>query len=274
MFKNQFLPVFISVFVFIILGFGLYFQIHLLNYLPLSDKISTNFRTSDILVGLTIYLKTAIDFALLIGVLMTQFPGLKNRLAIDVGTSLGNALGTMVILVVWTFFKEVAWLLALMVILASLVLFRLAESSLEHIEITNSNSLIAKIKNFLEKILLPINKFLDPLLSKILPDLKFQTQAKTFRQLLITSFTIPFILGLDDFAGYVPLFNVVNVFGFGIGVFLGHSILLCFLFMNPTFTIKAIKNPVIAIIGSIAFVLLAIWGLYEASHSLINYFGH
>jgi hypothetical protein len=78
------------------------------------------------------------------------------------------------------------------------------------------------------------------------------------------SFTVPFILGLDDFAGYVPLFNVVNVFGFAIGVFLGHMVLNIFLYLSPKRTIQAVKNPIISLVGSIAFVLLAGWGLFEA----------
>ena len=45
------------------------------------------------------------------------------------------------------------------------------------------------------------------------------------------------MLGLDDFAGYVPLFNVVNVFGFAIGVFSGHMVLNAFLYVSPVFAI-------------------------------------
>lgn len=75
---------------------------------------------------------------------------------------------------------------------------------------------------------------------------------------------MPFILGLDDFAGYVLLFNIVNVFGFGIGVFLGHMVLNIFLCISPKRTIQAVKNPLIAFIGSVAFIILACWGFYEA----------
>ena len=85
----------------------------------------------------------------------------------------------------------------------------------------------------------------------------------TFWGLFSFSFTVPFVLGLDDFAGYVPLFNVVNVFGFAIGVFAGHMVLNALLFISPDRTIKAVKNPLIAFLGSIAFVLLAVWGLVE-----------
>lgn len=78
------------------------------------------------------------------------------------------------------------------------------------------------------------------------------------------SLTVPFILGLDDFAGYVPLFNIVNVFGFGIGVMLGHMILNIFLYISPKRTIRAVKNPIVSFVGSIAFIFLAVWGFIEA----------
>jgi hypothetical protein len=77
------------------------------------------------------------------------------------------------------------------------------------------------------------------------------------------AFTVPFILGLDDFAGYVPLFNIVNVYGFAIGVFLGHMILNIFLFISPQHTIKIVKNAYISFTGSIVFIGLAVWGLVE-----------
>jgi hypothetical protein len=94
--------------------------------------------------------------------------------------------------------------------------------------------------------------------------MKFDGNKKlSFWGLAVTSFTIPFILGLDDFAGYVPLFNVVNVFGFGVGVFLGHTILNILLFINPDLTIKAVKNPIVSLIGTLAFIGLALYGFFE-----------
>jgi hypothetical protein len=86
----------------------------------------------------------------------------------------------------------------------------------------------------------------------------------TFAQLFVFSFSVPFILGLDDFAGYVPLFNIVNVFGFSIGVFLGHMILNIFLFLSPKKTTEVVGNAYIALIGGLAFILLALWGFYES----------
>jgi len=87
--------------------------------------------------------------------------------------------------------------------------------------------------------------------------------SKTWSGLFLSSLTIPFILGLDDFAGYVPIFNIVNVFGFSIGVLFGHMVLNIFLFISPQRTIKVVKNPLVSFFGSIAFILLGLWGLYE-----------
>jgi len=82
------------------------------------------------------------------------------------------------------------------------------------------------------------------------------------------AFTVPFILGLDDFAGYVPLFKIVNVFGFAIGVFAGHMILNIFLFISPKTTINVVKNAYISAVGALVFIGLAIWGISETIHLL------
>ena len=77
---------------------------------------------------------------------------------------------------------------------------------------------------------------------------------------------MPFVLGLDDFAGYVPLFNVINVYGFAIGVLSAHTILNIALFLSPTRTISAVKNEFVAFAGAMAFIGLAIYGLWETVH--------
>lgn len=262
----------LAVVIFIVLC-ALYFgQINLLNYIGRftgSENILTQIQVKDVLVGGSIYLKTAVDFAILIGLLMVKYPGFKNRIAIENGTSLGNALGTMAVLTIWFFFKEIKWLLALMVFVAALVLFELAKGGIEHIdeaehEGQNVPSWVKSCAKVIDTFLTKIMAVISPVLSKILPSLKFdETKKLTFWGLIGTSFTIPFILGLDDFAGYVPLFNVVNVFGFGIGVFLGHTILNILLFIDPNLTIKLVKNPIISLLGTIAFIGLALFGLYE-----------
>ena len=266
-FKNQILPLVLTVVVFGLLVALLFGEVHLLNLFT-NEDISLSVRWTDILIGLTVYLKTSIDFAIYIGNLMAKNEGWKSRISIEIGTALGNALGTMVILVIWAFFKEVKVLLAIMIFFAALVLFKLAEESLEHAK-HNDNTFplwFQKIVSRLERGLSLFNKAVAPLL-KVMPSTKAKEAANlSFWPLLVVAFTVPFILGLDDFAGYVSLFNIVNVFGFAIGVMLGHMILNIFLYISPTHTIRAVKNPVISFIGTLAFIGLGIWGLVEVVH--------
>jgi hypothetical protein len=273
--RSQFIPLFLTILT--LFGVIAIFasSIHILNLFP-GEKILTTFSGFDVLLGLTIYLKTSIDFAIFIGSLMKNYKGVKNRIAIELGTALGNLAGTIAVMAVWYFFKEVKILLGLMVLLASLVLFKLAQTSVEHVVENQDDGHeddyhigFVRTAQVIINILRPINNFLHPVLGKIIPDFgDKKVKSITFMGLIGTSFTIPFILGLDDFAGYIPLFNVVNIFGFGIGVFLGHTILNVLLFINPRLTIKTVKNPVISIFGSVVFVGLAIWGLKEVLHIL------
>ena len=271
--KEQLLPLILTVIIFFVLTAILRIESAVLNAVTISD-IQIQIRWTDVFVGLTIYLKTSIDFAIFMGNLMHTNQGWRNRIAIESGTALGNALGTMLILAVWTFFKEINWLLALMVIIASLVLLRLAEEGLHHAqEYRGSFShTFLNIVKYTEWLLKKINHIFAPVFSKIMPNLSLgRTKAKSFSQLLLFSFSVPFILGLDDFAGYVPLFNIVNVFGFATGVMLGHTILNIFLFLNPDKSVKAVKNPLISFAGGIAFVALALWGIREALLLLTNH---
>ncbi|HKR81542.1 MAG TPA: hypothetical protein VJR27_00910 [Candidatus Saccharimonadales bacterium] len=229
----------------------------------ISEKISLAVRPMDILIGATIYLKTAIDFAIFIARLMAKNPGLRGRIGIEVGTALGNGVGTMAILLVWAFFREVNWLLALMVFVAALVLLRLAQDTLVHVG--EQDSKLEKLTGRFERLLGMFNKITEPLLSRIVPSQSLHVvRKKTFGALLMLAFTVPFILGLDDFAGYVPVFSLVNVFGFVIGVLVGHMLLNISLYISPRRTIKAVKNPVIALVGSAAFIVLAAWGMFES----------
>jgi hypothetical protein len=242
-----------------------YFEIKTLNVFTATD-ILTKVHLTDVLVGLTIYLKTSVDFAIFIGNLMAAYPGWKNRIAIELGTAGGNTLGTMIILGIWDFFKEVKILLAAMILVAALVLLKLAEESLGHIhdEDVAATERLKRISKNIGRVLGPVNKFFHGGLKYLIPHLSMKPKANmTILGLLASSFTIPFILGLDDFAGYVPVFDIVNVFGFSIGVIVGHMILNVFLFLSPKSTIKVVKNPVVSVIGSLAFVGLAFWGFYE-----------
>lgn len=262
----QVFPVALTILVCVFLAGLLWLQIYILNMFTATD-ISLTLRLGDVFVGVTVYLKTAIDFAVFIGHLMDKNPGTKGRIGIEIGTAFGNAAGTMLILLIWTFFKEVHWLLAIMIFLAALVLIRLAQDSLDHAlsALDRYPKPFAMFVKSLDMILRVIDRVTGPVLDKVVPSHKLKANRQaTFWGLFAMAFTVPFILGLDDFAGYVPLFNIVNVFGFGVGVFVGHMILNMLLYISPKRTIKAVKNPIFAVVGSVAFVILAGWGFYEA----------
>lgn len=249
----------------------LFLEVTALNYfVGAREPISTTIFVADVLVGMTIYLKTSIDFAIFIGRLMSTYTGWKNRVMIEIGTAAGNALGTLGVLIIWDIFREVKVLMAIMIVLASLVLIRMAEDGLEHARSKKIYPLnFFGWVNLFEKILVVVNKITAPVVSRVIPKLSVSENKKSgFKALFLLSFSVPFILGLDDFAGYIPLFNVINVYGFAIGVFVGHMILNIFLFLSPTYTIKIVKNPVISLIGSVAFVVLALWALIEVAHLL------
>jgi hypothetical protein len=267
--KQQLLPIVLTVITLFVLCFLLYLSILGLNLIPSHEKILLTIRWQDILVGLTIYLKTSIDFAIFIGNLMRSNPGWKNRIAIEIGTALGNAGGTIIILLIWNFFREVPLLMAIMIFLASLVLLRMAEESFE--ELGNAGkalpAFLTSQLHTIQKILHIPNKTFSPILKLISPGASLTNmKSLPWTKLLFFSATIPFILGLDDFAGYIPLFNIINVFGFAIGVFLGHTLLNVALFISPKRTVEVVRNPWVLIIGGVAFIIIAGWGLYEVAH--------
>ena len=117
-----------------------------------------------------------------------------------------------------------------------------------------------------------ILNYTKPVTSKILPNFSKTlngSRSLKWTALLIFALTTPFILGLDDFAGYVPLFSLVNVFGFALGVMAAHMLLNIGLFANPEATIKFFKNQWISFAGTVAFMSLAFWGLIEVVRIII-----
>lgn len=271
---QQLVPLTLTVVILVGLIIVLYFYIYLLNFFPTQEKVVLVARPLDILVGVTIYLKTAIDFAIFMGRLMSTNSGWRNRIAIELGTALGNAVGTLVVVALWIAFKEVEILLALMVLLASMVLFELAHGGLEHFGNWEGRGLFKRtIYRLLHRFLDTATRLFAPVLSRIMPDLGEKLKGKgglSWKSLFVFSFSVPFILGLDDFAGYVPLFNVVNVFGFSIGVFLAHTLLNIALFISPAHTIVAVKNEYVSFAGTLAFIALAFYGFFEVWRLLMH----
>lgn len=263
--KEQIIPLSLTVLTFLGLCLSLYFFIQLLNLFPTNEKIELVLRKRDILIGLTIYLKTSIDFAIFMGSLMRSNPGWKKRIAVELGTGIGHATGTLIILGIWNFLREVPFLMAIMIVLASLVLLKMAEESIgEFLQTQTRSRRIHKITSVLHYQLVFVNKLFKPILGRLIPNASI-TNIKTlsFFSLFVYALTVPFILGLDDFAGYIPIFSIINVFGFAVGVFLGHMTLNLGLFLSPKTTIKVVKTPVVLIVGAVAFIGIALWGFWE-----------
>ena len=130
--NQQFIPLSLTILTAGILISVVFAEVIILNKI-IPVRILLKINPSDVLVGMIIYLKTSVDFAIFSGNLMANYKGVKNRVAIEIGTAAGNALGTILILGIWDFFKEVKPLLAIMIVLAALVLLKLAEESLEHV---------------------------------------------------------------------------------------------------------------------------------------------
>ena len=263
---EKIIPVILALLTFLILSTLLYWVLLFLDSLHLNYPVILDFRRREVIFGILIYLKTAIDFAIFMGNLMHTNPGWRKKIAIAFGTSIGNAFGTFLILIVWTLFKEIPALMTLGVFISSVILLKLAEENFE-IFLKQKKSFI-KIRmpvNLLQNQLDFVNNQFRPVLKFLVPDLNLTgTKKLSFINLIVFSFTIPFILGINDFVGYIPLFEYVNVFGFTLGVMLGHMLLTIGLFLLPKKTVGIVKHPVVLIGGGLAFLAIGIFGFFEA----------
>ena len=270
---EQAIPIFLTFLTFLCLSTLLYGLLLILSSFKTNQPIILDFRRREVLFGIIIYLKTAIDFAIFTGNLMKTNPGWKKRIAIELGTAVGNGFGTFLILIVWTIFRNIPILMLVMIFLASIVLLRMAQESLE--EFLKQRDSFIKLKmpvSLLQDQLNIVNKIFRPILGFFVPNLNLtKTKKLSFLNLVIFSFTIPFVLGLDDFAGYIPLFTLINVFGFSIGILLGHMLLTIGLFAFPKKTVEVVKHPFVLVLGGLAFIGLGLYGFYESAAIFLNF---
>lgn len=268
--------VILAVFTFLMLSTLLYGILLFLASLPLNYPIILDFRRREVLIGIAVYLKTAIDFAIFMGNLMHTNPGWKKRIAIGFGTALGNAFGTFTILVIWTLAKEFRILIMILVFISSAVLLKLAEESFEEFLKQKKSFIkidIRKPVSLLQNQLDLINRIFRPILKFFVRDLDLtKTKKLSFTNLVIFSFTIPFILGFNDFSAYIPLFAYINVFGFTLGILLGHMLLTIGLFAFPKKTVILVKHPLILVGGGVSFIGIAVFGFLETFRILTAFF--
>ena len=270
---EQAFPIFLTFLTFLGLATLLYGLLLILSSLNTGQQIILDFRRREVLFGIIIYLKTAIDFAIFTGNLMKANPGWRKRIAIEIGTAVGNGFGTFLILIIWSLFRSIPPLMIIMIFVASVVLLRMAQESFE--EFLKQRQSFIKLKmpvGLLQDQLNIVNKVFRPVLRFVVPNLNLtKTKKLSFINLIVFSITIPFVLGLDDFAGYIPLFTLINVFGFTIGILLGHMLLTIGLFAFPKKTVEIVKHPIVLVIGGLAFIGLGLYGFWEAFNTFITW---
>ena len=205
---RQIIPIILTIFTFLGLATLLYGLLLLLDSLHLSIPLILDFRKREVLLGIVIYLKTAIDFAIFIGNLMHTNPGWRKRIAIELGTAVGNAAGTFLILTLWTLFKELPLLMIVMIFIASVILLRMAEESLEEflkqrksfIKIRMPVSMLQEQLNLVNKVFRPILRFFVPNLNLTKTKLYSHLQFRLFWGLMTSQATFRFLQSLMSLA--------------------------------------------------------------------------
>jgi hypothetical protein len=270
---EQAFPIFLTFLTFLGLSTLLYGLLLILSTINTGSPIILDFRRREVLFGIIIYLKTAVDFAIFTGNLMHTNPGWKKRIAIELGTAIGNGFGTFLILIIWTIFRSIPPLMIIMIFIASVVLLRMAQESFE--EFLKQRQSFIKLKmpvSLLQDQLDIVNRIFRPILKFFVPNLNLtKTKKLSFINLIIFSITIPFVLGLDDFSGYIPLFTLINVFGFTLGILLGHMLLTIGLFAFPKKTVEVVKHPIVLVVGGLAFIGLGVYGFYESVNIFLSW---
>ena len=84
--NQQFIPLSLTILTAGILISVVFAEVIILNKI-IPVRILLKINPSDVLVGMIIYLKTSVDFAIFIGNLMANYKGVKNRIAIEIGTA-------------------------------------------------------------------------------------------------------------------------------------------------------------------------------------------
>ena len=272
--KSQIIPLIVAVTSAVFFVGLLFVSISLTNFVFPQEKIHLSIKIFDLLLGFYLYVKTSIDFAVFIGNMLISNPRWKNRLIIEWGTSLGNFCGTILIIWIWSFFRTISPLLeGIVIVLASFVLLELAAGSLSRLRLASWNREKSWHKYYFQLVsfLLRIRHLTAPFLGWM-PDVEQTMTGKKFLKpasLLLYSFSVPFILGSDDFASYISIFNVVNIFSFAIGVILGHLLLLGSFFLAPSSLAKLLAKPAFSALAIFTFLLIFFVGIQDGLSVLL-----
>lgn len=266
---KQFTPVIICAFLFIffIQTTHLFIQ-YFIN--PFStEQIQIVLYPSNILVGFFLYFVTAVDYALVVGRMQVVNSGFKARIVMNIFTCVGCYVGVSLVLFLWGFAKEVYWILVPLLIFAGAIMLKLAYEGKDYLVF--DNPIAKKIGNGTTK-LLTILYFPTRLLTAWVPELATpNVQRMHITELAKWSFLLPFIIGLDDFIGYMGAMTIYNVYSLLFGIYIADIVIDLIIFISPKFTKKLVESPMLSLLAAYAFLYLAFKSFSESYDHIIHH---
>lgn len=250
---DQIMPVVVCLVLFAI--FVLATKIFIVNIInPFSlEKTRIQLLWPDIIAGFLLYFFTAIDYALVVGRMQTVNTGLKARFIMNVFTCIGCFVGVSLVLFLWGFVKEVAWLIIPLLVFAGSVMIRLAYEGTEYF---NSKA----TKKVLHFLYIPTKIY-----THWMPEMnKPVVNRMSPVNLMKWSFLLPFIIGIDDLVGYMGAMTIYNAFSLIFGIYIADIVIDILIFISPSSTTKIVNNHFISFLGTIAFLFLAYKSFSEA----------
>lgn len=259
---NQTFPVVVcATLFFLFIGLSLIFIQRFINPFS-SEKILIELHLFDVLVGFFLYFVTAVDYALIIGRMQNVNKGLKARFTMNVFTCVGCFVGVTLVLFLWGFAKEVDWLIVALLIFAGSVMVKLAFEGLEYFQ--HSPSIWKPLRTVTSTVVIWFHHLTQGLTFWI-PELGSPAvKTMSLGQLATWSFLLPFIIGLDDFVGYMGAMTIYNVFSLLVGIYAADIVIDILIFVSPTFTKKMVESAVLSLIATYAFLYLMYKSFSEA----------
>lgn len=238
-----------------------FFIAHLIN--PVSAQpIKLEFHWLDFLVGFFLYFVTAIDYALIVGRMQVINHGIRARFVMNVGTCVGCFVGVTMVLFLWGFAKEIDWLIIALLIFAGCVMAKLAFEGLEYF--VHSSSIWAPLRQITLRGVTLAHHLTEGLTFWI-PELSSpKVVPMSLSKLAGWSFLLPFIIGLDDFVGYMGAMTIYNVYSLLFGIFLADILIDILIFISPKMTRKLVENAWLSFLATYAFLYLLYKSFSEA----------
>lgn len=259
---NQLFPVVVCVFLyFVFISVSWLFIQFGIN--PFStEKIRIELHLLDAGVGFFLYFVTAVDYALIVGRMQVANPSSQSRFVMNVFTCLGCFVGVSIVLFLWGYAKEVAWLIIPILIFAGGVMIKLAYEGKEYYE--HSKSIPFIFRRFLCRILDSLHS-VSQVLTFWIPELGSpKVKIMKLDSLATWSFLLPFIIGLDDLVGYMGAMTIYNVFSLLVGIYFADILIDILIFLSPALTKKIVQSSILSVLAAVAFLYLAYKSIHEA----------